>query len=249
MESQHTLVVTDGPNVGKAYPLQGMVCTLGRSADNTVVFDSARVSRHHVQIRLLATGAVAEDLGSTNGTWVNGRRLVEPVTLSPGDEIRVADYITLEYAVSDPGAAATLVGDIAGGSTQVMGGDAFAYEPPTPPPPPGDVFAAYDPAPAPRPEVAPSQPVVAYSPPVGVAQDAGLPFDEVPAADIPSPRRPRWLGWVIGILIVLILLCVALAIYLWFAPITFWERVFEMFGIPMPSAELVSLSVPGALRL
>jgi pSer/pThr/pTyr-binding forkhead associated (FHA) protein len=234
MESQrqHTLVVTDGPNVGKIYPLQGMICTMGRSADNTVVFDSSRVSRHHVQIRLLPAGTMIEDLGSTNGTWVNGRRMVEPRTLSPGDEIRVADYSTLEYAVEDVGGAATVISDMPRGATQVMQGTP-RYEPPTPPPPPqARDFAAYDAAPS-------AQPLEFAGPEVDYVAPA-----EAAPVEIPEPsKRPRWLYIVIGILVVLICLCVALAVYLWFAPVTFWERVFDLLGIPMPTGALVAVAL------
>jgi len=237
MESQrqHTLVVTDGPNVGKVYPLQGTICTMGRSADNTVVFDSSRVSRHHVQIRLLPTDTVIEDLGSTNGTWVNGRRLVEPRTLSPGDRIRVADYITLEYAVEDAGGAATVISDMPRGATQVMQGTP-RYEPPTPPPPQARDFAAFDAPP-------PVQPLEFAGP----AVDYVAPAEAVPLETPESSERPRWLYIVIGILVVLICLCVALAVYLWFAPVTFWERVFGLLGIPMPTGALVAV-VLGVVR-
>jgi len=234
MESQrqHTLVVTDGPNVGKIHPLQGMICTMGRSADNTVVFDSSRVSRHHIQIRLLPTGMVIEDLGSTNGTWVNGRRLVEPRTLDPGDQIRVADYVTLEYAVEDAGSAATVISDMPRGATQVMQGTP-RYEPPTPPPPAQD-FAAYA-APPPAQPLEFAGPEVDYVAPVEVAPAE-------PAEPAEPLKRPRWLYVVIGILAVLICLCVALAVYLWFAPVTFWERVFDQLGIPMPTGVLVAVA-------
>ena len=236
-QRQHTLVVTDGPNVGKVYPLQGMICTMGRSADNTVVFDSSRVSRHHVQIRLLPTGTMIEDLGSTNGTWVNGRRLAEPRTLSHGDQIRIADYITLEYAVEEAGSAATVISDRPRGATQVMQGTP-RYEPPTPPPPPQDRdFAAYNVAPS-------AQPLGSAGPEVDYVAPA-----EVVPLETPEPsKRPRWLYIVIGILVILICLCVALAVYLWFAPVAFWERAFDLLGIPMPTGMLVAVAlsfVPG----
>ncbi|MCD6286232.1 MAG: FHA domain-containing protein [Anaerolineae bacterium] len=239
MESQrqHTLVVTDGANVGKVYPLQGMICTMGRSADNTVVFDSSRVSRHHVQIRLLPTGTMIEDLGSTNGTWVNGRRLAEPRTLSQGDQIRIADYITLDYAIEEAGSAATVISDRPRGATQVMQGTP-RYEPPTPPPPPQDRdFAAYNAASA-------AQPLGSAGPEVDYVAPA-----EVVPLETPEPsKRPGWLYIVIGILVILICLCVALAVYLWFAPVAFWERAFDLLGIPMPTGMLVAVAlsvVPG----
>jgi len=231
-QGQHTLVVTDGPNVGKIYPLQGMMCTMGRSADNTVVFDSSRVSRHHLQIRLLPTGTMIEDLGSTNGTWVNGRRLSEPRTLSQGDQIRIADYVTLEYAVEGAGSAATVISDTPRGATQVMQGTP-RYEPPTPPPPPqGRDFAADTAAPQ-------AQPLESVGPEVDYVPPA-----EVVPLETPEPaKRPRWLYIVIAILVILICLCVALAVYLWFAPVTFWERVFDLLGIPMPTGVLVAMAL------
>ena len=234
MESQrqHTLVVTDGPSVGKAYPLQGMICTIGRSADNTLVLDSSRVSRRHLQIRLLPTGTMIEDLGSTNGTWVNGRGLVEPRTLSPGDQIRVADYITLEYVVEEAIGAATVISDTPGGATQMMQ-DTPRYEPPTPPPPPqGRDFVAYDAAP-------PGQPLG----PVGPEVDYVAPAEAAPLETPEPPERPRWMGIVIGFLVIAICLCVALAVYLWFAPVTFWERVFDLLGVPMPTGALAAMAL------
>lgn len=230
-QKQHMLVVTDGPDVGKTYPLQGMICTMGRSADNTVVIDSSRVSRHHAQIRLLPTGTMIEDLGSTNGTWLNGRRVVEPRTLSPGDQIRVADQVTYEYAVEDPGGAATIVSEVPGGSTQVMAGS-LHYEPPTPPPA-GQAFDGYD-AVAPPPSASPvPEPAVNHE----------IAAEVAPEETSEPSERPRWLYIVIGILVVLICLCVALAVYLWFAPLTFWQRVFDLVGIPMPTGVLVSVAL------
>ncbi len=119
-QREHTLVVTEGPNVGERYPLLDMVSTLGRTSDNTIVFESSQVSRHHAQIRLLPAGAVIEDMGSTNGTYINNRRLVEPHTLSPGDRVRIADYVTLEYVVRDVSKTENMAGTVVAGSTQAM---------------------------------------------------------------------------------------------------------------------------------
>ena len=225
-QKQHKLMVTEGPNQGKIYPLQGMNCTLGRSADNTVVLDSSRISRHHAQIRILPTGTVIEDMGSTNGTWLNGQRLAEPRTLSPGDRIRLADYVTLEYVVESIGGAATVVSDMPGGATQMMD-DRPRYEPPTPPPPIRADYAPFEPAGEPSPSVEPVSPQ---------AYEASAPADTTPE---PPRKRSGWLYAIIGVLVVLICLCVALAVYLWFAPVTFWERVFDLVGIPMPTGMLI----------
>jgi hypothetical protein len=59
----------------------------GRDADCALVIDSSSVSRNHARITVLAGNATVEDLGSTNGTFVNGSRVSEPTRLSPGDEL------------------------------------------------------------------------------------------------------------------------------------------------------------------
>lgn len=61
--------------------------TLGRSRDCDVVVDDSGVSRHHAELRPSAEGWVLRDLGSTNGTRLNGRELRGAAVLRPGDEI------------------------------------------------------------------------------------------------------------------------------------------------------------------
>ncbi len=60
--------------------------TLGRSSDCTVTIDDTTVSKHHARLTL-ENGAWLEDLGSTNGTYVNGRRVEGSTVLRPGDRI------------------------------------------------------------------------------------------------------------------------------------------------------------------
>ncbi len=59
---------------------------IGRSSDCTVVFDDSNVSRHHAEIRPTAEGFVVSDLGSTNGTRVNGVPIQQQL-LEHGDEV------------------------------------------------------------------------------------------------------------------------------------------------------------------
>lgn len=62
--------------------------TIGRGRENSIVLDDMLVSRHHVRITADANGLILEDLGSRNGTYVNGRR-VERTHLSEGDRIGI----------------------------------------------------------------------------------------------------------------------------------------------------------------
>lgn len=232
-ERQPVLVVIEGPNVGESFPLEGTTCTLGRSSDNAIVLDSTRVSRHHAQIRVLSAGAVIEDLGSTNGTYINGQRLTQPHRLDPGDTIRLADYVTFRYTVEKTEGTARLSPDASPADTQAIGGPP-GYGAIQRPPPPPNVIEPYEPQAreqAPPKAVAPAAPNVSYQPSPEVEH-----IEEAPA-----PRRPTALYALIGILAVLLCLCVATAVFLWFAPESFWESVFDLFNIPMPSG-VITLS-------
>lgn len=77
-----------GPTTGTAIALQPRT-TIGRADDNVIVVGDPVVSAHHAAIALRGDGWWVEDLGSTNGTYVNDRPLVGPAPLASGDEIQV----------------------------------------------------------------------------------------------------------------------------------------------------------------
>jgi pSer/pThr/pTyr-binding forkhead associated (FHA) protein len=66
---------------------------LGRAADARVWIDLARVSRHHARIVVADGRAVLEDLGSRNGTFVRGERVLGPAELADGDEICIGPVV------------------------------------------------------------------------------------------------------------------------------------------------------------
>ncbi len=64
--------------------------TIGRSASNALVLDDHRASRHHAEISHLGRGRYRlSDMGSANGTWLNGRRVTTPKELQNKDEIQI----------------------------------------------------------------------------------------------------------------------------------------------------------------
>jgi DNA-binding response OmpR family regulator len=79
------------------WALDKALTTIGRWEDNDVVVDDRWVSRHHARVRRVGEQYTIEDLGSKNGTLVNGRRIAEPTILSDGDEIQVTPLITLTF--------------------------------------------------------------------------------------------------------------------------------------------------------
>jgi hypothetical protein len=62
---------------------------IGRHPNCVVVIDSSRASRHHARVVVSSDAAVLEDLGSKNGTILNGKLLSAPTTLSDGDMIEI----------------------------------------------------------------------------------------------------------------------------------------------------------------
>lgn len=104
--SQFQFVMRSGPTPGVVFPLEGDQIHLGRDAANGVAINDAEISRKHSRLSFQGGKYVLEDLGSTNGTFVNGQRLAGPVVLKPGDVVSLGEHIVLMYdAINmDPGA-------------------------------------------------------------------------------------------------------------------------------------------------
>ncbi|MBT1162236.1 MULTISPECIES: FHA domain-containing protein FhaB/FipA [Bifidobacterium] len=85
------LVIIDGPLAGASVPLSGNSITLGRAASNTVVLDDEFASSHHARVYKdpITNSWAIEDLGSTNGTVVNGQRINTPTILAARVPVRI----------------------------------------------------------------------------------------------------------------------------------------------------------------
>jgi len=78
---------------GKRYPIRGS-CSFGRIAANAIVLESSKVSRRHALIHSQNIGELwLIDFGSSNGTFLNKRRIHQPVRLSDGDQITIGDEV------------------------------------------------------------------------------------------------------------------------------------------------------------
>lgn len=87
------LVEIHGANLGRTYPLDRRSASVGRAPDNAVVLDTDSVSRHHCTVRPQGLGFSIVDDGSTNGTFVNERRVGEERRLRPGDMVRIGSTV------------------------------------------------------------------------------------------------------------------------------------------------------------
>ncbi len=92
------VIPADGPE--QLIDFDGTGLTIGRASDNDVVLGDTRVSRHHARISGRRGTLVYADLGSTNGSRVNGVA-VEELVLGAGDRIEVGDTIILVEVAGD----------------------------------------------------------------------------------------------------------------------------------------------------
>jgi hypothetical protein len=116
------LIMRRGPQPNQTYDLNKDIVTIGRDITNDYVINDPEVSRHHMRFTRGADGYALEDLGSTNGTFVNGQRLSGARPLRSGDMIGLGETVTLTYEVvsaaraDDPGAAYTAPGAVRPGA-------------------------------------------------------------------------------------------------------------------------------------
>ena len=199
------LVVREGPAAGQRIPLSGET-ELGRVGTDLLQED-AEVSRRHALVRSGVGGVEIEDLGSSNGTWVNDERISGTRKLSNGDRVRIGQT-TFEVQLEEAGAGTVIAGmPTAGpGVTQVAPTPAAGMTQPGQPseaqPPAPEPTRAEPPAEEPTRAAPPMQPQPAQAvPPTPPAQGEPTapmeparpqtPFQPVPAAQAPTgPQGP-----------------------------------------------------------
>lgn len=81
------------------FDLGGPLISIGRASDNDLIVDDPQASRHHCQLKLQHGAYSLADLGSRNGSWVNGHQVNE-VALGPGDVIRIGST-EIEFQVRE----------------------------------------------------------------------------------------------------------------------------------------------------
>lgn len=86
----------------KEYPILSSILTVGREADNDIVIDHPAVSKHHCRIIFQGNVYFAEDLNSTNGTLLNGKKIIK-AGLHTQDELTIAKH-TLVFIDDRPAA-------------------------------------------------------------------------------------------------------------------------------------------------
>lgn len=91
---QPTLTIVKGPQIGETFELNAATITIGRDPSNSVFLNDMTVSRHHANLDLsnVSRGfASIRDLGSLNGTWVDGA-IVNEANLKDGSTIQIGTF-------------------------------------------------------------------------------------------------------------------------------------------------------------
>ena len=97
-EQQFHLTVSKGPELGRVIELTSVTMTIGRDPLSEIMINDPEVSRRHARLVATQSGYQIQDLGSTNGTFVDGVRLGgEPVDLQPGQVITIGAGVALTY--------------------------------------------------------------------------------------------------------------------------------------------------------
>jgi hypothetical protein len=111
--SGSSLVIHEGAGAGSELPVDGELILGREQGSANFVIDDPGVSRRHARVIADNVGVIVEDLGSSNGTYVNGERISGPVELGAGDEVQVGATVlgveggTAATALMPPGAPPT----------------------------------------------------------------------------------------------------------------------------------------------
>ena len=110
MATNYRLTVRKGPDAGQQHSLIADTVTLGRDPLADVVLNDPEVSRQHARLIRRGDEFLVQDLGSTNGTFLDGQRLGgDPVPVAPGQLINVGSNVTLVFEVEGEEGTATVL--------------------------------------------------------------------------------------------------------------------------------------------
>jgi len=87
------IVITEKGGAKRRLEFDEESVTIGRVQGNQVVLPRGNVSKQHCRVENMAGDLSITDLGSTNGTYINGRRTVDSTTVRPGDKVYVGEFI------------------------------------------------------------------------------------------------------------------------------------------------------------
>lgn len=95
-EGNSGLVIIKGPNIGDKFLIKKSKLTIGRNPESDIFLDDITVSRKHAVFKKSGNDFLIKDLGSLNGSYINGE-IVDSAVLKNGDRIQIGKYIFLFF--------------------------------------------------------------------------------------------------------------------------------------------------------
>jgi len=197
------MLVTQNNAPPMRVPIPAATATIGRAHDSTILISDPKVSRRHLQLTWNGAAFVAEDVGSSGGTLLNGMPLRSPTILRPGDTLSIGDTILRLEVASGTATVLAPPREQAPSVPQTPTTPAYlqppspAYAPPAAPPPYQPPASAQPAAPPPYQPPAYGQPVTLppYQPPVSAyappaAPPYQSPYRQEPVGFPPPPASP-----------------------------------------------------------
>jgi pSer/pThr/pTyr-binding forkhead associated (FHA) protein len=182
MSATYQLVIRSGAGAGKVLPLEKSEMHVGRDVTNELVISDEKVSRRHARLYSEGDQFVVEDLGSTNGTFINGARLSGPHLLRVGEQITFGETAIVSYERIGVDPNATVISSGA----------------------PSTAKAPAAPAEKPAPQKRKSQPESYISPEVPLTREE---FDSGPSSAAPKKKSNSLLIVILIIIVLFICLC------------------------------------------
>ncbi|OGN88984.1 MAG: hypothetical protein A2Y88_09735 [Chloroflexi bacterium RBG_13_48_10] len=190
-KAQYRLVVRQGPVAGQVFELTKDEVSIGRDIVNDFVINDAEVSRRHAQLTLEGDRYKIEDLNSTNGTYIDGQRLIGPHLMAIGELIMFGDNVGVIFDGEPASPDLTVPSQVELGTTPVAAIPApvESYVPPILPPQPQMADLR-----TPQPEIPEME-------------------QETPAENVKKPIN-TWLLAGCGCLVIILLLAIALLVFI-----------------------------------
>ena len=176
------LIFTSAPSEGRVVELTAARLTIGRVAGNDLHLDDQKVSRHHAVIEVHERQAVLRDLGSRNGTYVDGVRLSGAHVLSGGERLRFGDQQLRVQAGPDTAPAVPAATPVRPAATPVRPAAAPVRPAAAPPEP---AAAPIEPAAAPM-----QRPAAPVEPALAAGEPEPAPADRAAAGGVDYGEGP-----------------------------------------------------------
>lgn len=97
MEAKFNLILQTVPEIGKVYQLDSETCSIGRDPENSIIINHPEISRKHALLISQNDRTFIQDLGSMNGTFVDGEKVEGTHALNPGVIISLGETVSFIF--------------------------------------------------------------------------------------------------------------------------------------------------------